>query len=91
MHSMLASVVTWLVGASWWPAGSLAAALVLAGAGLSLAWTAGGWKFVGLADLARLPLYLAWKIPLYFGLLRDGAPEEWKRTDRSAAPHPGDR
>lgn len=88
---VLASVVTWLVGASWWPAGSLAAALVLAGAGLSLAWTAGGWKFVGLADLARLPLYLAWKIPLYFGLLRDGAPEEWKRTDRSAAPHPGDR
>jgi len=32
--------------------------------------------------LLRLPLYVLWKIPLYFGLARRGAPREWLRTGR---------
>jgi hypothetical protein len=33
-----------------------------------------------LRTLARIPLYLIWKLPLYLGLARRGAPKEWLRT-----------
>jgi cellulose synthase/poly-beta-1,6-N-acetylglucosamine synthase-like glycosyltransferase len=81
----LSVTLTWLAGGAWWPVWLLAAIVMLAGVGLSLAWAAGGSRFVGLGDLARAPLYLAWKLPVYLGFVRRGAPRDWKRTDRSAA------
>jgi cellulose synthase/poly-beta-1,6-N-acetylglucosamine synthase-like glycosyltransferase len=60
----------------------LAAAFVSAGIGLAAAWFAGGSRFVTLADLAKAPLYLAWKLPMYLGFARRGAPTEWLRTER---------
>ena len=81
----LASPVVLLTGGRWWPIIALAAIVVLAGTALSLAWAAGGSRFVSLGDLARAPLYLAWKLPLYLGFVRDGAPKGWHRTDRGAA------
>jgi cellulose synthase/poly-beta-1,6-N-acetylglucosamine synthase-like glycosyltransferase len=52
-----------------------------AAAGLLLAWTRGGKAFLPPRGLARLPGYLFWKLPLYFGLVR-GRSLEWTRTDR---------
>ncbi len=78
-----ALVVLWLSGAHPWPAMLLSAALILAGAALFIAWLAGGSRFVTLGGLARIPLYLLWKLPLYLGLARRGAPKEWLRTGRS--------
>jgi cellulose synthase/poly-beta-1,6-N-acetylglucosamine synthase-like glycosyltransferase len=77
--SMLAAVAH----ASWLPASFLALSIVLAGTGMGLAWGAGGSRFVGLGDLARAPLYLAWKLPVYLGFARHGAPKNWQRTDRN--------
>jgi len=77
-------MVLW-VGGSWWPVWLLATTVVLSGAGLIGAWAVGGYRFVGFGDLARAPLYVAWKVPVYLGFARHGAPKDWKRTDRSAA------
>ena len=54
----------------------------LAGLALALAWAREGRRFVSAGSLARLPLYLLWKLPLYAGLARRGAPKEWQRTGR---------
>ena len=34
------------------------------------------------ATLLRLPIYVLWKLPIYLGLARRGAPKEWLRTGR---------
>ena len=76
------AMVLW-VGGSWWPVWLLATTVILSGAGLIGAWAVGGYRFVGLGDLARAPLYVEWKVPVYLGFARHGAPKDWKRTDRS--------
>lgn len=55
--------------------GAAAASSVLA------AWIKVGRPYLSTAAAARLPLYLVWKIPLYFGLLRR-APKTWLRAGR---------
>ncbi|NUR45065.1 MAG: glycosyltransferase [Sphingomonas sp.] len=80
----LGTVTVLFGGGSWWPVALLATTVLLSGAGLIGAWAAGGYRFVSLGDLARAPLYLAWKLPVYLGFARHGAPKDWKRTDRSA-------
>ena len=77
-----AVVVTWLTTAAQWPLLVLGGSIALAGAGLVLAWINGGSRFVSLSGLARAPLYILWKLPLYLGLVRSGAPKEWVRTNR---------
>ena len=75
-------LVTWLAGAHWWPVVVQSALLVLAGGAIFVAWLREGRKFISLGVLVRLPLYVLWKLPLYFGLARSGAPKEWLRTGR---------
>jgi cellulose synthase/poly-beta-1,6-N-acetylglucosamine synthase-like glycosyltransferase len=79
---LLAAAATWLTDAAQWPLLTLGASVAFAGAGLVLAWVNGGSRFVSLGGLARAPLYLLWKLPLYLGLARRGAPKEWVRTGR---------
>ena len=81
----LAIALAWLGAVAWWPAWLVAAAILFASLGLALGWVAGGSRFAGLGDIARAPVYLAWKLPVYLGFARHGAPKDWKRTDRSAA------
>jgi hypothetical protein len=71
---------TWLSGASPWPLLILAGMLAFAGLALALVWRTGGSRFVSWQGLARVPLYLAWKLPLYLGLASRGAPKQWTRT-----------
>lgn len=70
------NVTTWMtpliLGAS-----GVAAAMVLL-----LAWWREGRSFLSPASLARLPLYVLWKIPMYLKLARRGAPRVWQRTER---------
>jgi len=79
---LLAVAVGWIAGASQWPALALATTIFLACIGLTLAWYAGGSRFVTIGGLARVPFYLLWKLPLYLGFARGGAPKEWLRTGR---------
>ena len=74
---------TWLSGASPWPLLILAGMLAFAGLALALVWRTGGSRFVSWQGLARVPLYLAWKLPLYLGFASRGAPKQWTRTRRS--------
>ena len=57
--------------------GSTAAAVTATG----LAWGLEGRSELGLASLARAPLYVLWKIPLYLGFF-SSRQKEWNRTRR---------
>jgi hypothetical protein len=78
----VAVVLTLAFDAAWWPIG--VQALLLAGAAVAVlaAWLREGRRFVSLGVLARIPLYVLWKLPMYLGFARRGAPDEWLRTGR---------
>jgi cellulose synthase/poly-beta-1,6-N-acetylglucosamine synthase-like glycosyltransferase len=79
---MLAGAICWLAGAAGWPLLILLLPLTLAATAIVLAWSAGGWRYVTIGGLARAPLYVAWKIPMYLGFARHGTPKQWVRTGR---------
>jgi len=79
---LVAAVLALITKSSAWPLLTLLAAILGAFAGLGFAWRAGGWRFVSLRGLARMPFYMLWKIPMYFTFARHGAPKEWERTGR---------
>ena len=84
--NMAALIVTGLltlaVGAAWWPVIAQFGLLLLALLAVFAAWLREGKAFISLGVLARLPLYVLWKLPMYVGLARGGAPKEWLRTGR---------
>jgi cellulose synthase/poly-beta-1,6-N-acetylglucosamine synthase-like glycosyltransferase len=80
----LCGIVGWIAGTDPWPILLLAGSLALAALGVALAWFAGGSRFVSLASLARFPLYLLWKLPMYAGFLARGVPKDWVRTGRDS-------
>ena len=63
------------------------AATILYSAGISLltaiviAWLGFAREDISLKQLLSIPLYILWKIPLYFKFLK-GPEAEWIRTDR---------
>lgn len=77
-----AAGATWLSGAQTWPLLVLFTAVLLAGSAIVMAWRSGGRRFVPFPGLIGAPLYVVWKIPLYLGLAKRGAPKEWLRTQR---------
>lgn len=77
-----AATMTAIAGARWWPVLGQAALLAIALTALLVAWLKEGRTFISFAALARLPLYVLWKIPMYLGLARAGPPKEWLRTGR---------
>jgi cellulose synthase/poly-beta-1,6-N-acetylglucosamine synthase-like glycosyltransferase len=78
-------VCAWL-GASIVPLAMCAANLFALGTGVLLAWFAHGRSLVRARDLGAIPLYILWKIPLYFSFFTKGRHASWDRTERS----PGD-
>jgi cellulose synthase/poly-beta-1,6-N-acetylglucosamine synthase-like glycosyltransferase len=54
----------------------------LAAVAIMLAWLKEGRRFASAATLLRLPFYVLWKLPMYLGLARRGAPKDWLRTGR---------
>lgn len=71
-----------LAGAAAWPLLVQVTVGLAAVAALGMAWAREGRRFASGATLLRLPLYVLWKVPLYLGLARRGAPGEWLRTGR---------
>lgn len=78
----ISAAFTFVLGLEWWPVLSLLSVLAIAFLAILLAWLREGREFISLGVLIRLPLYVIWKIPMYLGLARRGAPSEWLRTGR---------
>lgn len=75
-----AALLSWL-GASITPA-SLLGMLLACSAGLILiAWLARGRPFLSASTLARIPLYILWKLPIYASFLKKPQ-ASWTRTPR---------
>ena len=79
---IVATVLTLALGAAWWPVIVQLGLLLFALLAVFTAWLQEGRPFISLGVLARLPLYVLWKLPMYVGLARRGAPKEWLRTGR---------
>ena len=71
-----------LAGAAAWPAVILLGAGIVAAISIAMAWFVEGRKFASVSTILRLPFYVLWKLPMYVGLARRGAPKEWLRTGR---------
>lgn len=56
------------------------------GAGVLAGWLAYGRELVRPRDLMAIPLYVLWKLPLYFSFFTKGKQQAWERTDRSETP-----
>lgn len=78
----IAALLTAAFDLQWWPVLGQAALLTFALFAVFVVWVREGREFIALSVLARLPLYVLWKIPMYLGLARRGAPGEWLRTGR---------
>ncbi len=82
----LATAVLMVVAAmgfasSFVPAMILAATIAVAGLAIVAGWRVVGRGILPLATLLRVPLYIAWKLPIYLRLTR-GADRRWTRTER---------
>ena len=77
----ITATLTAATSAPWWPVGVQAGMLVAAGLAVLAAWWREGRGFVSFGQLALLPFYLVWKLPLYFGLRHRGS-REWLRPGR---------
>nr|WP_250890088.1 glycosyltransferase [Sphingobium nicotianae] len=78
---LAATTLLALLGACAMPALLLAAEFVIVAALLVLAWLRDGQATVSAATLARIPLYILWKIPVYLRLVRKRE-TQWVRTKR---------
>lgn len=77
-----AALLTFATNADWWPVLTQLGLLIVALFAILLVWLREGRQFISLGVLARLPLYALWKVPMYLGLVKRGAPGEWLRTGR---------
>jgi cellulose synthase/poly-beta-1,6-N-acetylglucosamine synthase-like glycosyltransferase len=81
--ALAASGLLALLGASPLPFALLLALLATVTLALAFAWSREGRDAVTAGTLARIPLYLLWKLPVYLKLVR-GPQTEWVRTERNA-------
>jgi hypothetical protein len=78
------TAVAAFLGASLVPLAIVAVSLLGLGTAVLLAWYAHGRSLVRARDLGAIPLYVLWKIPLYFSFFTKGRHASWDRTERSA-------
>ena len=79
---IVAAALVLAFGGAWWPVVAQLILLMLAMFAVLVAWAREAREFISLGVLARLPLYVIWKLPMYLGLARRGTPKEWLRTGR---------
>jgi hypothetical protein len=80
--ALVIAILGVLAGAAIWPVIVQLAVGIIAGFAVVLAWAREGRRFASAGTLVRLPFYVLWKLPMYVGLARRGAPKEWLRTGR---------
>lgn len=76
-----AAIFTIATSAPWWPVLLQSAALAAAGIAVLIAWWREGRDFISFGQLACLPFYIFWKLPLYLGMRRQGS-SVWLRPGR---------
>jgi cellulose synthase/poly-beta-1,6-N-acetylglucosamine synthase-like glycosyltransferase len=90
--ALLVTLLGTITAVSWlaWFLGGLRLPLVLALASTGavalavlVAWLRFARSFLPLRSLLAVPLYLAWKLPLYLGYLVRGRHKNWERTARN--------
>jgi cellulose synthase/poly-beta-1,6-N-acetylglucosamine synthase-like glycosyltransferase len=79
----LSALAAWL-GASALPALILLASFAMISTGVLVAWFAYGRATLRARHLLAIPLYAAWKVPLYLSFLLRGRHAKWERTERRA-------
>ena len=77
----VAALAAWAELIPWGPVQLHLAVMLASLAAVAVAWWREGRAFIGPGALARIPLYMLWKVPLYLGLVR-GTPREWLRAGR---------
>lgn len=82
LAAFVLGLLAWTIEGFHWPIMVQVALGLLALVALIIAWAREGRTFISARALVRLPLYVLWKIPLYMGLVRGGAPRDWIRTGR---------
>lgn len=73
-----------ITGSGWAAMAALGAAVVVMATLIFLASVREGTRFISPGAFLSLPLYALWKVPMYLGLVRKGAPQDWLRTGRHA-------
>jgi cellulose synthase/poly-beta-1,6-N-acetylglucosamine synthase-like glycosyltransferase len=81
--ALLIAFLAAIFGSAIWPLLAQLAVGAIAATALAVAWAREGRRFVSGLTLLRLPVYVLWKAPMYLGLARRGAPNEWLRTGRN--------
>jgi len=74
-----------IIGASGVPLAIAVVSLSAIGVGVFAGWFAYGRELVRARDLLAIPLYVLWKLPLYFSFFTRGKQREWERTERAEA------
>jgi cellulose synthase/poly-beta-1,6-N-acetylglucosamine synthase-like glycosyltransferase len=82
---LMAAGLLALLGGSVTPLSISLAQFLLLLLALGLTWSGHGRDVLPLARLLTIPLYIAWKIPLYLHMLVFGGARSWVRTDRTAS------
>ena len=72
-----------LLGGSAVPLALAAFGASALGVGVGAAWATRGREVLRLSDLAAIPGYVLWKLPLYGSFVKKGAHREWERTERA--------
>lgn len=80
--ALVACTLLTLLGAAGCPALACLSALAIIAILLAINWARSGREAVSGPTLARIPLYLLWKIPVYLKLVRKRE-SEWVRTKRT--------
>ena len=79
----LVTAVTLLLATSWLPAMMIYAAGLALLLAIGLAWAGFARQEIPVSKLLSIPLYILWKIPLYFKFL-SGPESQWIRTERDS-------
>lgn len=87
---LCAGFVVGSLGGPWTAFRMASSALGCIAAGVLGAWAIYGRATIPLRYLLAVPLYVAWKIPIYIGYLLRKRQKTWERTERDAEPGKSD-
>ena len=77
------SLLAWFFGAPWLPLGLALGSTGAVGLAVLVAWLRFGRGLLPLRSLLAVPMYVAWKLPLYLSYLVRGRHDDWERAERT--------
>lgn len=79
--TLLTSIAAGLFGLSWFPAQLLGLSELLLVCTIIAVWAKYGRSVISLKQLMSVPLYILWKLPVYFAIVKRPQ-QQWVRTER---------